>query len=100
MIPSQDLTFSFPQTDPRFIAGTAIGMSQLDAGGQASTYEPVLRCTEAGCDQTFRRSGDYRRHMMKHRTPPFRCIMVDCSYTFYRLDKLRDHIKQGHKKKL
>ncbi|KAH8725581.1 hypothetical protein GQ44DRAFT_826399 [Phaeosphaeriaceae sp. PMI808] len=54
------------------------------------------RCPK-GCTETFRRAGDYRRHMLKHDSPRFKCVVIDCSRTFYRADKLRSHIKQGHK---
>ncbi|KAF2800938.1 hypothetical protein K505DRAFT_331204 [Melanomma pulvis-pyrius CBS 109.77] len=51
-----------------------------------------LRCPK-GCRQTFRRAGDYRRHMKKHEAPEFKCVDFDCDKAFYRLDKLRDHVK-------
>jgi uncharacterized Zn-finger protein len=53
-------------------------------------------CT-AGCNKTFGRAGDWRRHMGKHASHKFRCIMIDCDKTFYRKDKLKAHVKQGHK---
>jgi uncharacterized Zn-finger protein len=58
--------------------------------------EDRIRCPE-GCLATFSRPSDYRRHMNKHRTPRFKCPFFDCESKFYRADKLRDHLKQGHK---
>ncbi|RYF45448.1 MAG: C2H2-type zinc finger protein, partial [Cytophagaceae bacterium] len=49
------------------------------------------------CNRTFGRSGDYRRHMKKHGPPSLRCNVINCDKTFYRVDKVRDHMKQGHK---
>ncbi|KAF1940040.1 hypothetical protein EJ02DRAFT_456391 [Clathrospora elynae] len=60
------------------------------------TVERRMYCPK-GCPQTFRRAGDYRRHMKKHTTPCYKCAVFDCDMTFYRADKLRDHLKQGHK---
>lgn len=54
------------------------------------------RCPH-GCPKPFRRPGDYRRHMRKHEKPRFKCPDIDCDKTFYRADKLRDHLRQGHK---
>jgi hypothetical protein len=34
-------------------------------------HETRIRCTANGCTKTFRRPGDYRRHMRKHRAPTF-----------------------------
>jgi hypothetical protein len=62
---------------------------------QANSKE-TMRCLQ-GCPGSFRRPGDYRRHMRKHEKPRYKCVVVDCDKTFYRADKLRDHIKKGHK---
>jgi hypothetical protein len=35
--------------------------------------------------------------MRKHVKPRYKCPDIDCDKTFYRADKLRDHLKQGHK---
>jgi hypothetical protein len=50
-----------------------------------------------GCGKTFRRAGDCRRHMKKHGPPGFICTLPGCNMPFYRADKLRDHLKRGHK---
>ncbi|KNG49952.1 transcription factor c2h2 [Stemphylium lycopersici] len=59
--------------------------------------EPRISCEFPGCTKTFRRPGDFRRHMRKHQPANLKCIVDDCDMKFYRLDKLRDHIRQGHK---
>jgi uncharacterized Zn-finger protein len=62
------------------------------------TADEILHHCTKGCRATFRREGDFRRHMKsKHGPPRYRCIDVDCDKKFYRADKLRDHIRQGHK---
>lgn len=58
--------------------------------------DEVHRCPH-GCIRAFRRPGDYRRHMRKHDRPRYKCPKFDCDKTFYRADKMRDHIRQGHK---
>ena len=68
--------------------------AEPDAARAAS--DEVLRCRQ-GCRGTFRRPGDFRRHMRKHGQPRYKCLMFDCDKTFYRADKLRDHLRQGHK---
>ncbi|OAG19192.1 hypothetical protein CC77DRAFT_1050984 [Alternaria alternata] len=67
------------------------------ANARHRTAETRISCTADGCTKTFRRPGDYRRHMRKHQDPILKCIVDDCDMKFYRLDKLRDHIRQGHK---
>lgn len=59
--------------------------------------EARIHCSNGACTQTFRRVGDFRRHMKKHEPSKFTCIDAECGKTFYRLDKLRDHLKHGHK---
>ncbi|KAF2818872.1 hypothetical protein CC86DRAFT_375514 [Ophiobolus disseminans] len=58
--------------------------------------EVRIPCTFAGCTRTFRRAGDCRRHMGKHQARAYNCIESECEKRFYRLDKLRDHLRQGH----
>jgi hypothetical protein len=50
-----------------------------------------------GCTGTFRRTTEYRRHMKKHNGPFHPCTVPNCGKTFYRGDKLRDHLRQGHR---
>jgi hypothetical protein len=66
---------------------------------------PLTICEEQttcslGCEETFSRAADFRRHMSKHETPTYKCFVFICDRTFYRYDKLRDHAKRGHKKNL
>jgi hypothetical protein len=61
-----------------------------------NVVEPALTCPR-GCPGSFRRPGDYRRHMRKHEQPRYKCPKFDCDKTFYRADKMRDHVRQGHK---
>jgi hypothetical protein len=66
----------------------------------ANAHPPVhkgrIACSN-GCGKTFRRAGDCRRHMLKHGPHKFTCSVFNCTKTFYRADKLRSHVKQGHK---
>ncbi|KAF2004794.1 hypothetical protein P154DRAFT_519236 [Amniculicola lignicola CBS 123094] len=52
-----------------------------------------ISCTHPGCTTIFRRAGDYRRHMKKHRPYDFECSFPGCSKRFWRGDKMRDHAK-------
>jgi hypothetical protein len=63
----------------------------------SAAQEERFSCTTEGCNKTFGRAGDWRRHMGKHTSPKFKCIMIDCDKTFYRKDKLKAHVRQGHK---
>jgi hypothetical protein len=56
--------------------------------------EPRTSCTVNGCTKTFRRPGDFRRHLKKHQAPTLRCFVEDCDMKFYRMDKLRDHARR------
>ena len=53
-------------------------------------------CSELGCNATYLRVGDCRRHLKKHNGPFFPCTERGCPMEFYRHDKLRAHMKQGH----
>jgi hypothetical protein len=59
--------------------------------------ETRIHCPAHGCTKTFRRAGDCRRHMRKHQPPNLRCIVANCDMKFDRMDKVRDHMRQGHK---
>jgi hypothetical protein len=61
--------------------------------------EEYHRCP-LGCANTFRRDGDFRRHMKMHGPPKFRCVFTHCDRTFHRKDKALDHAKKGHKRDL
>jgi hypothetical protein len=63
------------------------------------TLQPRTICSYPGCDRSYARPGDCRRHMLKHAAGPsrFRCIFRDCDMGFQRGDKLREHLENGHK---
>lgn len=60
------------------------------------TTDGKFFCSELGCDATYLRAGDCRRHLKKHNGPFFPCPQRNCDMKFYRHDKLRAHMKQGH----
>lgn len=60
--------------------------------------EGRIPCRHEGCFSTFKRPGDFRRHMKSHKPGAYvKCIMSGCDMSFPRLDKLNDHLKRGHK---
>jgi uncharacterized Zn-finger protein len=61
------------------------------------------RCTYQGCKaRGFSRRFDRDRHMKKHDEANFKfaCNVVGCAKKFYRKEKLKDHMEQGHKKRV
>jgi uncharacterized Zn-finger protein len=92
------IPLAFPSFDNSG-TGLSLGLTvdAIPAIALAQVDEQRLRCPK-GCKETFLRPGDYRRHMKKHDPPKFKCAIYSCDKTFYRGDKLRDHLKQGHKK--
>jgi hypothetical protein len=56
-----------------------------------------ITCSHPGCYKSYVRPGDCRRHMLKHGASQFRCIFRNCDRSFHRADKLREHLKNGHK---
>jgi hypothetical protein len=50
-----------------------------------------------GCRGTFGRPSEYRRHWKKHEGRDYACMQPGCSRSFHMKDKLRDHLRQGHK---
>jgi hypothetical protein len=76
--------------------------------GQALTFGQAPQATVApqpfgqalmcprGCEGTFGRRGEYRRHMKKHERHAFQCNQIGCYKSFYRKDKLNDHLRQAH----
>ena len=65
--------------------------------GGMNTTVVVMRISSRRCAATFGRIGERNRHEKKHQSPKYRCVFSDCDKTFYRPDKLRDHLRQGHK---
>lgn len=54
-------------------------------------------CSQIGCDASYSRVGDCRRHLKTHNGPFFICRESDCDMQFPRRDKLFAHLKQGHR---
>jgi hypothetical protein len=50
-----------------------------------------------GCRGTFGRPSEYQRHWRRHEGRSYPCMQPGCSRSFHRKDKLRDHLRQGHK---
>jgi hypothetical protein len=80
---------------PHYLPGTDIDVG-VPIGLQAAQVARIP-CTFNGCTRTFRRPGDFRCHLRLHRAPTLRCLVEDCDLKFYRMDKVRDHLRQGHK---
>ncbi|KAF2818880.1 hypothetical protein CC86DRAFT_388576 [Ophiobolus disseminans] len=57
--------------------------------------QTLLTCP-IGCNATFSRPGEYRRHMKKHGPRAFPCTQPGCGMAFYRKDKRHDHLRQAH----
>ncbi|KAJ4353644.1 uncharacterized protein N0V89_005374 [Didymosphaeria variabile] len=60
----------------------------------------VHRCDVPGCNATFGRPAEFRRHKRTvHKrlgAPEFQCMVQSCSYTYPRLDKVREHMRRVH----
>jgi uncharacterized C2H2 Zn-finger protein len=69
--------------------------SATPASSQPSGESPMT-CPR-GCRGTFGRTGEYRRHMRKHKARNIFCTQPSCTMAFYRKDKLSDHLRQAHK---
>jgi hypothetical protein len=61
------------------------------------THQARITCSFVGCNKSYVRAGDCRRHMLKHGPPKFKCAVFDCNLIFHRADKWSNHMKQGHK---
>lgn len=85
-------SFSMTSSDSASSIGaiTPTQHAPLQPAAQASLVCPF------GCQGTFGRPGEYRRHMGKHDNPTFFCTQHGCTKSFYRKDKLKDHLRQGH----
>jgi hypothetical protein len=79
------------------LAGPSVSPAPI--GAPPTIDQERFACT-AGCNKTFGRTGDWRRHMGKHALPKFQCIIIGCDKRFYRKDKLKAHVRQGHKMNL
>ena len=54
-------------------------------------------CNEPGCERTFGRSAEFRRHKKTaHGGERFRCMVESCDYSYGRLDKVREHMARMH----
>lgn len=63
----------------------------------------IYKCTHPGCDWSFARSSDQKRHIRSHQKPNLRCpyweLEPNCSRKgamFYRLDVLKRHLRLVH----
>jgi hypothetical protein len=94
-----DYRFVTPSVDhePPPVYGPGASFGPRDVTPAPPTVVGERFTCSNGCGKSFRRAGDCRRHMLKHGPPKFKCAVIDCDMTFYRADKLRAHLKQGHK---
>jgi uncharacterized C2H2 Zn-finger protein len=85
-----------PQPSPALTAPPPAVPIPAQTGSQRHQKKQVrderLKCPE-GCEKTFRRAGDYRRHLKMHATPMYRCPVNGCDKKFHRKDKAFDHSK-------
>lgn len=70
---------------------------------QSSSHDRIYKCTHPGCDWSFARSSDQKRHIRSHQKPNLRCpyweLEPNCSRKgamFYRLDVLKRHLRLVH----
>ena len=56
-------------------------------------------CNVPGCEKTFGRPAEFRRHKqtVHGKKNKFRCMVESCDYTYPRLDKVREHMRRVHK---
>jgi uncharacterized C2H2 Zn-finger protein len=81
---------ALPQLQP------SSSISTSNAGPIQPSGTNLLACPH-GCQSTFGRPSEYRRHMTKHQGRAFNCTQPSCIKSFHRRDKLRDHLRQAHK---
>jgi uncharacterized C2H2 Zn-finger protein len=74
--------------------GIALAIQPTSNHSLQAHVDDHLQCPY-GCIDTFGRREEYRRHMKKHDGPFYPC--PHCGKMFYRQDKLRDHLRRGHK---
>lgn len=120
-VPLFDESDTFSLNASTFLNDTASLLSapaQLGTTNQLDLFQPIVpapygfvnmtsvapearvACDFEGCTKTFRRVGDCRRHKRKHEAPKLRCTVLNCDMRFTRMDKVRDHLCQGHGIKL
>lgn len=58
------------------------------------------RCTYAGCNATFGRGAEFRRHVRtvhkRHEAGGYQCLYQSCGYSYPRIDKVRSHMEKMH----
>ena len=92
--------------DHTFVVDPIPHLSRENTGVLAEQDATPLVCTYLGCSRTkpFARKGELDRHMKSHGPPEFDCPVPGCKRQgdkgFSRKDKLRDHVRRGHKMKL
>ncbi|EUC43366.1 hypothetical protein COCMIDRAFT_100992 [Bipolaris oryzae ATCC 44560] len=88
--------FDINEAPPNPALHPAITLAPL-GGVNPTANNNRISCRIGRCAVTFGRIGERNRHEKKHQSPKYRCVFSDCDKTFYRADKLRDHLRQGHK---
>jgi hypothetical protein len=61
-----------------------------------SIRQARVACSHLGCNKSYLRVGDCRRHMRVHERLRILCTEVGCGMKFHRRDKLRQHLRQRH----
>lgn len=94
--------FSTPMLAPEVAGQLACANPSMPRQAARLPLEAVVSgngpffCSKSGCNATYLRLGDCRRHLKKHNGPYFYCYQYGCNMKFYRNDKLQDHLKKGH----
>jgi len=98
-----------PPTPPLILFNASAGYGNQLSTTESSTSLPLSSLTSAakvedryiclfpGCELTFRRVADLKRHGLKHISLAFPCPILGCGFrSFTRRDKLLDHARRVH----
>lgn len=104
-IPDFDLGLHFgPSVDAISVLNIASASALPPVGAAAQPTAPNVLVLSSvpgqcphGCNGTFSRPRELRRHMKKHASHDHVCGQPGCGKSFYRKDKLRDHLWEKHR---
>jgi hypothetical protein len=99
-LPSNQPLEPTPPANYSSMVGSQV-VAQQDATPEGSqSSRPRVSCTQPGCDKTFGRPQDFRRHLKTKHAPQdascYQCMVCGCDYSYPRIDKVREHMQNMH----
>jgi hypothetical protein len=96
-LPEPQFDFDFDGGLPQVLPQVNATLAGVPVVSATPAHSQRVACSFNGCDKTFVRAADCRRHMRNHTGAyDHSCDVNGCGKAFTRADKLRDHKRRRH----